>query len=133
MTEHHLSPSRLFAAGFLLFLVVFGVLVGVFGPLFARFLGQAQVARALLVVGLTGTVGGLAFGVLFAGMAGRKPFASRHAIRASCNSCTNPWPSKDTRCSHNRRQGRPIALWKPPISMLFQPRPMTYLRACTDT
>jgi hypothetical protein len=68
MTEYNLSASRLFVAGFLLFLVVFGVLVGVFGPLVARFLGQAQVARALLVVGLTGIFGGLAFGLLFSGM-----------------------------------------------------------------
>jgi hypothetical protein len=58
----------LFVAGFLLFSVVFGVLVGVFGPLVARFLWQAQVARALLVVGITGTIGGIYFGLLFAGM-----------------------------------------------------------------
>jgi len=69
MNEHHLSPSRLFVAGFLLFLLVFGGLIGGFGPLVALFLGEAKAANALLVVGFgTGIVGGLAFGLLLAGM-----------------------------------------------------------------
>ena len=69
MNEHHLSPSRLFVAGFLLFLVVFGVLIGVVGPLVALFLEKATAAGALLVVGLGGGIGGgLTFGLLLAGM-----------------------------------------------------------------
>jgi len=69
MNEHHLSPSRLFVAGFLLFLVVFGGLIGGVGPLVALFLGEARAAEALLVVGLGGgIVGGLACGLLLAGM-----------------------------------------------------------------
>jgi hypothetical protein len=69
MNEHHLSPSRLFVAGFLLFLVVFGGLIGGVGPLVALFLGEAKAGDALLVVGLGGSiVGGLAFGLLLAGM-----------------------------------------------------------------
>jgi hypothetical protein len=69
MNEHYLSPSRLFGAGFLLFLVVFGALIGGVGPLVALFWGEAKAAGALLVVGLgTGIGGGLVFGLLFAGM-----------------------------------------------------------------
>jgi hypothetical protein len=73
MNEHHLSPSRLFVAGFLLFLVVIGVLIGGVGPLVALFLGGAKTAEALLVVGLgTGIGGGLVFGGLLAGMRSTK-------------------------------------------------------------
>lgn len=69
MNEHHLSASRLFVAGFLLFLIVVGVLIGVFGPLVAQFMGLARAAEYLLVVGLgTGILGGLIFGLLLAGM-----------------------------------------------------------------
>jgi hypothetical protein len=69
MNEHHLSASRLFVAGFLLFLITVGGLIGVFGPLVALFLGEAKAAYYLLVVGLgTGIIGGLAFGLLLAGM-----------------------------------------------------------------
>ena len=69
MNEHHLSPSRLFVAGFLLFLVVFGGLIGGVGPLVALFLGGAKAVHALLFVGIGGgIVGGLAFGLLLAGM-----------------------------------------------------------------
>jgi hypothetical protein len=69
MNEHHLSPSRLFVAGFLLFLIVFGVLIGGVGPLVALFLGGARAADTVLIVGLGGgIVGGLAFGLLLAGM-----------------------------------------------------------------
>ena len=69
MNEHHLSASRLFVAGFLLFLVAVGALIGRVGPLVALFLGEAKAAGALLVVGLgTGVVGGLVFGLLLAGM-----------------------------------------------------------------
>jgi hypothetical protein len=68
MNEHHLSASRLFVAGFLLFFVVFGGLIGGVGPLVAQFLGEGRAAYYLLVVGLgTGILGGLFFGVLFAG------------------------------------------------------------------
>jgi hypothetical protein len=69
MNEHDLSPARLFVAGFLLFLVVFGGLIGGVGPLVALVLGEAKAADAFLVVGLgTGIVGGLVFGLLLAGM-----------------------------------------------------------------
>jgi hypothetical protein len=69
MNEHHLSSSRLFVAGFLLFLVVFGGLIGGVGPLVARFFGDAKAAEALLVWGLgTGIGGGLILGLLLAGM-----------------------------------------------------------------
>jgi hypothetical protein len=69
MNERPLSSSRLFVAGFLLFLVVVGVLIGALGPLVALFLGEGKAAGALLVVGLgTGIVGGLVFGGLLAGM-----------------------------------------------------------------
>ncbi len=69
MSEHHVSSSRLFVAGFLLFSVVLGVWIGAVGPLVALALGQARAAGALLVVGLgTGAVGGLVFGLLLAGM-----------------------------------------------------------------
>jgi hypothetical protein len=69
MNEHRLSASRLFVAGFLLFLVAFGGLIGGVGPLVALFLGEAKAADALLVVGLgTGVVGGFVFGLLLAGM-----------------------------------------------------------------
>jgi hypothetical protein len=69
VNEHHLSSSRLFVTGFLLFLIVFGALIGVVGPLVALFLGEVKAAGALLVVGLgTGIVGGLVFGLLLAGM-----------------------------------------------------------------
>ena len=65
MNEHHLSSSRLFVAGFLLFLVVFGALIGGLGPLVARFLGDAKAAQAFLVWGLlTGICGGLVLGLL---------------------------------------------------------------------
>jgi hypothetical protein len=67
MNEHHLSPSRLFVAGFLFFLVMFGALIGGVGPLVALLLREAKAAGALLVVGLgTGIGGGLFFGLLFA-------------------------------------------------------------------
>jgi hypothetical protein len=69
MKEHHLSASRLFVAGFLLFLIVVGVLIGVVGPLALRFLGEVRAAYYLLVVGLgTGILGGLFFGSLLAVM-----------------------------------------------------------------
>lgn len=69
MNEHHLSPSRLFVAGFLLFLVVFGGLISGVGPLVALFLGEGKAVDALLVVGLGGgIVGGLVLGLLLAGM-----------------------------------------------------------------
>jgi hypothetical protein len=69
MNEHHLSSSRLFVAGFLLFLVVFGVLIGGVGQLFALLLGEAMSAGELLVLGLgTGIGGGLVFGGLLTGM-----------------------------------------------------------------
>jgi len=69
MNEHHLSSSRLFIAGFLLFLVAFGALIGGVGPLVALFLGDVKAAGALLVVGVgTGIAGGLVFGLLLAGM-----------------------------------------------------------------
>lgn len=68
MNEHHLSSSRLFVAGFLLFLVVFGALIGGVGPLVAQFLGDAKAARAFLVWGLlTGICGGLVLGFILAG------------------------------------------------------------------
>jgi hypothetical protein len=69
MNEHHLSASRLFLAGFLLFLVVVGGLIGGVGPLVALIMGEAKAADFFLVVGLgTGVVGGLVFGLLLAGM-----------------------------------------------------------------
>jgi hypothetical protein len=69
MNEHYLSPFRLFVAGFLLFVVVIGGLIGGIGSLVALFLGEAEAAVVLLVVGLgTGIVGGLVFGFLLAGM-----------------------------------------------------------------
>jgi hypothetical protein len=75
MNEHHLSPSRLFVAGFLLVLVVIGALIGGVGPLIALLLGEAKAADALLVVGLgTGIGGGLVFGLLFASMGRTKTF-----------------------------------------------------------
>jgi hypothetical protein len=68
VAEQHLSGSRLFVAGFLLFLVVYGVLIGVFGPLVARFLGAGKAAHDLLIAGIgTGIGGGLIFGWIFAG------------------------------------------------------------------
>jgi hypothetical protein len=69
MNEHHLSPTRLFVAGFLLFLIVVGGLIGMLLPLVAQFLGVGKLAVALLAVGLgTGIIGGLVFGLLLAGM-----------------------------------------------------------------
>jgi len=69
MTEHHLSPARLFVAGFLLFLVVVGILIGGIGPLVVLILGVDKAAGPLLAVGLgTGIVGGLVFGLLLAVM-----------------------------------------------------------------
>jgi hypothetical protein len=69
MNKHYLSPFRLFVAGFLLFLVVFGGLIAGVGTLVARFLGEAKAAEAFLVWGLgTGIVGGLVLGLLLAGM-----------------------------------------------------------------
>jgi hypothetical protein len=69
MNEHHLSASRLFVAGFLLFLIVVGGLMGVVGPLVAQFLGEAKAVYYLLVVGLgTGIIGGLILGLMFVGM-----------------------------------------------------------------
>jgi hypothetical protein len=68
MKEHHLSASRLFVAGFLLFFITVGVLIGVVGPLVAQFMGAARAAEYLLVVGLgTGLLGGIIFGSLMAG------------------------------------------------------------------
>jgi hypothetical protein len=58
----------LFVAGFLLFLVTFGVLIGVVGPLVAQLWGAAKAADALLRVGLlTGIFGGIIFGLIMAG------------------------------------------------------------------
>jgi hypothetical protein len=69
MQDHYLSPPRLFVAGFLLFLVAVGALIGGVGPLVAVFLGEAKAAGTLLVVGLgTGVGGGLVFGLLLAVM-----------------------------------------------------------------
>jgi hypothetical protein len=69
MKEHHLSFSRLFVAGFLLFLVVVGILIGGIGPLVVQLLGVGKAAGPLLAVGLgTGIVGGLVFGLLLAVM-----------------------------------------------------------------
>lgn len=67
MKEHHLSFSRLFVAGFLLFLIVVGVLIGGIGPLLVQLLGVGKAAGPLLAVGLgTGIVSGLVFGLLLA-------------------------------------------------------------------
>jgi hypothetical protein len=69
MTVRHLSPSRLFVAGFLLFLVMCGILISGVGPLVALLLGETKAASALLVVGLgTGIIGGFVFGSLLASM-----------------------------------------------------------------
>jgi hypothetical protein len=69
MTVRHLGPSRLFVAGFLLFLVMCGILISGVGPLVALLLGESKAASALLVVGLgTGIIGGLVFGSLLASM-----------------------------------------------------------------
>jgi hypothetical protein len=69
MNEHQLSPSRLFVAGFLLFLVTVGALIGGVAPLVTLLLGEAEAARALFVVGLgTAVIGGLVFGLLLAAM-----------------------------------------------------------------
>jgi hypothetical protein len=58
----------MFVAGFLLFLIVFGGLIGGVGSLVAQFMGEAKAAKTLLIVGLgTGIIGGLYFGLLFAG------------------------------------------------------------------
>jgi hypothetical protein len=65
----HLSSSRLFVAGLLLFLLVSGVLFGWVAAFIALCFGEVKGAGILLVVGLgTGIVGGLVFGLLLAGM-----------------------------------------------------------------